>query len=111
MAIPFKVALTETAASTLGGQIAAQGDHDMMLRIVVVRRRCSGLRYQVTWDCSKSASDIVTDCGGVKVVVGIACASYLTGTTIDIVRATQMAFVIDNPNAPACTCACGDSFH
>ena len=55
--------------------------------------------------------DIVTDFGGVGVVVDRMSAPYLKGASIDFVDTIEkQGFTIDNPNAGG-SCACGDSFN
>ncbi|MEZ5161948.1 MAG: iron-sulfur cluster assembly accessory protein [Marmoricola sp.] len=55
--------------------------------------------------------DVVTDFGGVSVVVDRLGVPYLNGATIDFVDTIEkQGFTIDNPSASG-SCACGDSFH
>ena len=55
--------------------------------------------------------DVVSDFGGVEVVVDRMSSPYLAGATIDFAdRIDAQGFTIDNPNAQN-SCACGDSFH
>ena len=61
---------------------------------------CSGLRYQLFFDERSLDGDVVTDFGGVEVVVDRMSAPYLSGATIDFVdRIDAQGFTIDNPNA------------
>jgi iron-sulfur cluster assembly accessory protein len=72
---------------------------------------CSGLRYQLFFDERSLDGDVVSDFGGVEVVVDRMSAPYLAGATIDFAdRIDAQGFTIDNPNAQG-SCACGDSFH
>ena len=54
---------------------------------------------------------VITDFGGVGVVVDRMSTPYLSGATIDFVDTIEkQGFTIDNPNATG-SCACGDSFN
>ena len=105
------VILTQAAADKAKNLLEREGAVDMMLRIAVQPGGCSGLRYQLFFDERSLDGDIVSDFGGVEVVVDRMSAPYLTGATIDFAdRIDAQGFTIDNPNAQG-SCACGDSFH
>ena len=83
----------------------------LALRVAVQPGGCSGLRYALYFDDQMKETDVVSDFGGVKVVVDKMSAPYLKGATVDYVDTLQQSgFTIDNPNAQS-SCACGDSFH
>jgi iron-sulfur cluster assembly accessory protein len=105
------VALTDTAAVKVKSLLEQEGRDDLALRIAVQPGGCSGLRYQLFFDERSLDGDIVTDFGGVKVVVDRMSSPYLGGASIDFVDTIEkQGFTIDNPNAGG-SCACGDSFH
>ena len=103
--------LTPVAASKVKSLLEQEGRDDLNLRISVQPGGCSGLRYQLFFDERSMDGDIVTDFGGVAVVVDRMSVPYLNGATIDFVDTIEkQGFTIDNPNATG-SCACGDSFH
>jgi iron-sulfur cluster assembly accessory protein len=105
------VLLTDTAAVKVKSLLEQEGRDDLALRIAVQPGGCSGLRYQLFFDERSLDGDIVTDFGGVKVVVDRMSSPYLGGASIDFVDTIEkQGFTIDNPNAGG-SCACGDSFH
>jgi iron-sulfur cluster assembly accessory protein len=105
------IVLTDGAASKVKGLLDQEGRDDLQLRVAVQPGGCSGLRYQLFFDERSLDGDIVTDFGGVGVVVDRMSAPYLAGATIDFVDTIEkQGFTIDNPNAGG-SCACGDSFH
>ena len=105
------VLLTDAAASKVKSLLEQEGRDDLALRVAVQPGGCSGLRYQLFFDERTLDGDVVTDFGGVGVVVDRMSAPYLAGATIDFAdRIDAQGFTIDNPNA-AGSCACGDSFH
>ena len=105
------VILSDPAASKVKTLLEQEGRDDLRLRIAVQPGGCSGLRYQLFFDERSLDGDIVSDFGGVEVVVDRMSAPYLTGATIDFAdRIDAQGFTIDNPNAQN-SCACGDSFH
>ena len=105
------VLLTDAAAAKVKSLLEQEGRDDLALRIAVQPGGCSGLRYQLFFDERSLDGDIVTDFGGVEVVVDRMSVPYLGGATIDFVDTIEkQGFTIDNPNAGG-SCACGDSFH
>ncbi|HZG95929.1 MAG TPA: iron-sulfur cluster insertion protein ErpA [Mycobacteriales bacterium] len=104
------VLLTETAAAKVKSLLEQEGRDDLALRIAVQPGGCSGLRYQLFFDERSLDGDVVTDFGGVNVVVDRMSSPYLSGASIDFVDTIEkQGFTIDNPNAGS-SCACGDSF-
>ena len=105
------VSLSVGAAEKVASLLAQVGRDDLALRIAVQPGGCSGLRYQLFFDERSLDGDIVSDFGGVEVVVDRMSSPYLAGATIDFAdRIDAQGFTIDNPNAQS-SCACGDSFH
>lgn len=110
-AAPTSVVLTDFAAQKVKALIEQEGRDDLRLRVAVQPGGCSGLRYQLFFDERSLDGDVVTDFGGVGVVVDRMSAPYLSGATIDFAdRIDAQGFTIDNPNAGS-SCACGDSFN
>jgi iron-sulfur cluster assembly accessory protein len=108
---PTTVQLTDVAAVKVKALLEQEGRDDLRLRIAVQPGGCSGLRYQLFFDERQLDGDVVSDFGGVEVVVDRMSAPYLTGATIDFAdRIDAQGFTIDNPNAQG-SCACGDAFH
>ncbi|MGN6694097.1 MAG: iron-sulfur cluster insertion protein ErpA [Aquihabitans sp.] len=104
------IALTDNAASKVAELISAEGDDTLALRVAVRPGGCSGFSYEMFFDSDRADDDLVTEKGGVKVVVDPSSAQLLTGATLDYKDGLQQAgFSIDNPNAQR-TCGCGSSF-
>ena len=104
------VVLSDPAAAKVKALLDQEGRDDLRLRIAVQPGGCSGLRYQLFFDERQLDGDVVTDFGGVSVVVDRMSAPYLGGAKIDFVDTIEkQGFTIDNPNAGS-SCACGDSF-
>ena len=105
------VLLTDAAAGKVKSLLDQEGRDDLKLRIAVQPGGCSGMRYQLFFDERDLDGDIISDFGGVSVVVDRMSSPYLNGATIDFVDTIEkQGFTIDNPNAGG-SCACGDSFH
>jgi iron-sulfur cluster assembly accessory protein len=103
--------LSDDAAAKVKALLEQEGRDDLQLRIAVQPGGCSGLRYQLFFDERTLDGDVVTDFGGVAVVVDRMSVPYLNGAVIDFVDTIEkQGFTIDNPNATG-SCACGDSFH
>ena len=105
------IVLSDQAALKVKSLLEQEGRDDLHLRVAVQPGGCSGLRYQLFFDERDLDGDVVTDFGGVGVVVDRMSAPYLGGATIDFVDTIEkQGFTIDNPNAGG-SCACGESFH
>ena len=105
------VLLTDAAAAKAKALLDQEGRDDLALRIAVQPGGCAGLRYNLFFDERSLDGDVVTDFGGVGVVVDRMSTPYLSGATIDFVDTIEkQGFTIDNPNATG-SCACGDSFN
>ena len=105
------VILTDPAAAKVKALLEQEGRDDLALRVAVQPGGCSGLRYQLFFDERSLDGDVITDFGGVGVVVDRMSSPYLAGATIDFVDTIEkQGFTIDTPNAGG-SCACGDSFH
>src|SRR5437762_12092041 len=105
------IILSDAAASKVKSLLEQEGRTDLALRVAVQPGGCSGLRYQLFFDDRSLDGDVVTDFGGVNVVVDRMSNPYLLGATVDFVDTIEkQGFTIDNPNAGG-SCACGDSFH
>jgi iron-sulfur cluster assembly accessory protein len=105
------VILTDAAVAKVRQLLDQEGRDDLQLRIAVQPGGCSGLRYQLFFDERALDGDVVSDFGGVNVVVDRMSMPYLGGASIDFVDTIEkQGFTIDNPNAGG-SCACGDSFH
>ena len=103
--------LSPAAASKVKSLLEQEGRDDLKLRLAVQPGGCSGLRYQLFFDERDLDGDIVSDFGGVAVVVDRMSSPYLNGAVIDFMDTIEkQGFTIDNPNATG-SCACGDSFH
>jgi iron-sulfur cluster assembly accessory protein len=108
---PDGINVSDTAASKVKSLLEQEGRDDLQLRIAVQPGGCSGLRYQLFFDERNLDGDVVSDFGGVSVVVDRMSLPYLSGAVIDFVDTIEkQGFTIDNPNAGG-SCACGDSFH
>ncbi|MBD3299470.1 MAG: iron-sulfur cluster assembly accessory protein [candidate division Zixibacteria bacterium] len=104
------VQLTDAAASELKRLIETQDLQDHFLRVGVQGGGCSGLMYSLHFDNELGKYDKMTEVKGIKVVVDMKSALYLSGTTIDFIQSlTGGGFKFSNPNASR-SCGCGESF-
>ncbi len=104
------VQLTDAAANELKRLIATQDLKDHFLRVGVQGGGCSGLMYSLHFDNELGKYDKMTEVKGIKVVVDMKSALYLSGTTIDFIQSlTGGGFKFSNPNASR-SCGCGESF-
>ncbi|MDQ1521967.1 MAG: iron-sulfur cluster insertion protein [Actinomycetota bacterium] len=104
------IALTDTASNKVKELLEAEAQPDLFLRVAVRPGGCSGLSYEMFFDCDRAEDDVEAAFGEVKVVVDPASSQYLQGASLDYKDGLQGAgFTINNPNAQR-TCGCGQSF-
>ncbi|MDW8344759.1 MAG: iron-sulfur cluster assembly accessory protein [Verrucomicrobiae bacterium] len=105
------IRLTPAAGRKIAQLMQRDGITDGALRVKVVGGGCAGLEYKMDFDRQPpTAKDIVVETAGVRVVVDVKSALYITGSEIDFQdKLIGGGFKIHNPNATA-TCSCGESF-
>jgi iron-sulfur cluster assembly accessory protein len=105
------IALSDAAATKIRDLLdREQGENPLALRVAVQPGGCSGLRYALYFDDEVNESDIVSDFGGVRVVIDEQSVPFVQGATVDYLDTLQQqGFAINNPQAKS-GCACGDSF-
>ncbi len=105
------VKVTEAAGRKVRQLKERDGCPDGALRMKVVGGGCAGLEYKMDFEKNPpTAKDILIETSGVRVLVDVKSALYLTGSQIDFVDAMiGGGFKIHNPNATQ-TCSCGESF-
>jgi iron-sulfur cluster assembly protein/iron-sulfur cluster insertion protein len=105
-----QVSLTDAAALKVAELITREDDPSLFLRVGVRPGGCSGFSYEMFFDSQQAADDIVSEHGGVKVVVDPQSMGMLAGASIDYQDGLQGAgFAISNPNITR-SCGCGNSF-
>jgi iron-sulfur cluster assembly protein len=113
-ALPPLMTLTDAAAERLRALYErgrVEGREDMLLRIGVKTKGCSGLSYDMTWvEAPGPGDEVVTD-KGLTVLVDRRASMFLIGTVMDYeVKALTSGFTFTNPNEKG-RCGCGESFH
>lgn len=101
--------LSPSAAARVAA-IAAKQSKPAILRLSVEGGGCSGFQYQFGLADAPEADDIVTETGGVRLVVDPVSLDLVAGCVVDFVESLGgAAFRVENPNATA-GCGCGSSF-
>jgi iron-sulfur cluster assembly accessory protein len=101
--------LTPAAAKRVGWIAERQGK-PAILRLTVEGGGCSGFQYRFDLTDAAEADDIVSETGGVRLVVDPVSLDLVSGSTVDFVESLGgAAFKVENPNATA-GCGCGSSF-
>lgn len=105
------IRLTPAAGRKIAQLMQRDGITAGALRVKVVGGGCAGLEYKMDFERNPpTAKDIVVETAGVRVVVDVKSALYITGSEIDFQdKLIGGGFKIHNPNATA-TCSCGESF-
>lgn len=105
------IALTDTAAAKIKDLLdREESDKDLALRVAVQAGGCAGLRYALYFDDEVTETDVVSEFGGVRVVIDSQAVPFVAGATVDYLDTLQQqGFAINNPQAKS-GCACGDSF-
>jgi len=101
--------LTEAAANRVG-LIAGKQGRPAILRLAVEGGGCSGFQYRFDLADAPEAEDLVSETGGVRLVVDPVSHQLVAGSTVDFVESLGgAAFRVENPKAAA-GCGCGSSF-
>jgi iron-sulfur cluster assembly protein len=105
------VRLTEAAGRKVNQLMQRDGVADGALRVKIVGGGCAGLEYKMDFERNPpTAKDILIETAGVRVLVDVKSALYVSGSEIDFQdKMIGGGFKIHNPNATA-TCSCGESF-
>ena len=105
----MSVIVTENAARQISRQLEKRGK-GLGLRLGVKKAGCSGFAYVVDYADDITASDVVSEDHGIKVIIKAEDQAMLDGIQIDYTReGINEAFRFTNPKAKA-TCGCGESF-
>ena len=101
--------LTEAAAKRVA-VIAEKQTKPAILRLSVEGGGCSGFQYKFDLAEAPEGDDMVSETGGVKLVVDPVSLDLVGGSVVDFVESLGgAAFRVENPNAAA-GCGCGSSF-
>jgi iron-sulfur cluster assembly protein len=105
------IKLTEAAGQKVSQLMQRDGVADGALRVKIVGGGCAGLEYKMDFEKNPATlKDILIQSAGVRVLVDVKSALYVSGSEIDFKDAMiGGGFKIHNPNATA-TCSCGESF-
>ena len=105
------IKLTEAAGRKVASLMQRDGVANGALRVKIVGGGCAGLEYKMDFEKSPpTPKDILIESAGVRVLVDVKSALYVSGSEIDFQdKMIGGGFKIHNPNATA-TCSCGESF-
>jgi len=105
------IKLTEAAGRKVRQLMERDDVNDGALRVKVVGGGCAGLEYKMDFEKNPpTTKDILIESAGVRVLVDVKSALYVSGSEIDFQdKMIGGGFKIHNPNATA-TCSCGESF-
>ncbi|MEI6715357.1 MAG: iron-sulfur cluster assembly accessory protein [Verrucomicrobiota bacterium] len=114
--LPYKIGneklikVTEAASAKLTSLLTRQGRPNGALRVAVIGGGCSGLQYKMDLVDGPVPRDIMVESAGVRVVVDMKSALFVSGSLLDFSDELQKGgFKVTNPNAVA-HCSCGESF-
>ena len=106
------IQVTEKAIAKIRSAMAKEGISPERggLRLGVQGGGCSGLSYNVRFDCQPRERDRIFTFGDVRIFVDPKSFIYLHGMTLDYQETLmQQGFVFVNPQATK-SCGCGTSF-
>jgi iron-sulfur cluster assembly protein/iron-sulfur cluster insertion protein len=103
------VSLTENAIAEVKSLLQKPENVGKNLRLYIEQGGCSGMQYGMVFD-EKRDGDLISENGGVSVLIDPVSADYLRGCKVDFSDSlTAGGFKISNPNAKQ-SCGCGKSF-
>ena len=104
------ITLTDNAADRVRSYLDKRGG-GVGLRSSVKQTGCSGFAYVIDYADEVADGDVVSETGGVSVIVDKPSLEYIDGTQVDFVKqGLNEAFKFNNPKA-AGECGCGESFN
>jgi len=105
------IKLSESAGRKVASLMQRDGVANGALRVKIVGGGCAGLEYKMDFEKNPpTPKDILIESAGVRVLVDVKSALYVSGSEIDFQdKMIGGGFKIHNPNATA-TCSCGESF-
>jgi len=105
------IKLTDAAGRKVSSLMQRDGVANGALRVKIVGGGCAGLEYKMDFEKNPpTPKDILIETAGVRVLVDVKSALYVSGSEIDFQdKMIGGGFKIHNPNATA-TCSCGESF-
>ena len=105
------IRLTDAAGRKVNQLMQRDRVVDGALRVKIVGGGCAGLEYKMDFERNPpTGKDILIETAGVRVLVDVKSALYVSGSEIDFQdKMIGGGFKIHNPNATA-TCSCGESF-
>ena len=104
------ISLTKSAAERVQNYLEARGQ-GVGLRLGITETGCSGYSYVLNYADEVTATDIVFEDKGVKIVVDPDALRLIDGTEVDFVKnGLNEAFSFKNPNVTG-ECGCGESFN
>lgn len=107
--MPEMLTLTPAAANRVAA-IAQKQAKPAILRLSVEGGGCSGFQYKFGLTEAADDDDLVSETGGVRLVVDPVSLDLVAGSTVDFVESLGgAAFKVENPQAAA-GCGCGSSF-
>lgn len=103
------VNLTQSAVEEIKSLLGKSENTGKNLRLYIEEGGCSGMQYGMVFD-EKRDGDLISEKGGVSVLIDPISANYLRGAVVDFSDSmTAGGFKITNPNAKQ-SCGCGKSF-
>lgn len=103
------VSLTKNAMDEVKSLLGKVENVGKNLRLYIEQGGCSGMQYGMVFD-EKRDGDLVSERGGVSVLIDPVSVDYLRGAVVDYNDSlTAGGFKISNPNAKQ-SCGCGKSF-
>jgi iron-sulfur cluster assembly protein len=105
------IKLSGAAGRKVSQLMQRDGVAEGALRVKIVGGGCAGLEYKMDFEKNPpTPKDILIETAGVRVLVDVKSALYVSGSEIDFQdKMIGGGFKIHNPNATA-TCSCGESF-
>ncbi len=102
--------LTPSAVEKVKSMMAKEGKSGFGLRVGVVTGGCAGLSYDLRFQKTAYANDVVSEQDDLNIFVNEESVAFLKGIKIDYIDSLkESGFKYHNPNAQS-SCGCGTSF-
>jgi len=104
------ITVSNTASEEIKKLIKLEDTSKNYIRVSVKGGGCSGLMYDLSFDATKTDTDMICEDNDVMILVDKKSLLYLVGTELDFTSGLNgKGFQFVNPNASR-TCGCGESF-
>jgi iron-sulfur cluster assembly protein len=105
------ITITDSAYHRIKALLDSRGKASAGIKINVVTKGCSGMKYKIEYADEISKFDVVVKKNDVNILIDGKAMLYIIGSEMDYLEEElSSGFTFKNPNEKG-KCGCGESFH